>query len=76
MDGLLKAVPAGAIGTSGANIPGGAAIAGNLGGLAGAAGAFQKLGLKPDLALKAVPILTNFVGNRAARRSPSCSRAR
>lgn len=62
MDRLLKAVPAGAIGTSGPNIPGGAASAGNLGGLAGAASAFQKLGLKPDLALKAVPILTNYVG--------------
>ena len=62
MDGLLKAVPAGAIGTSGSGVPGASAIAGNLGGLAGAASAFQKLGLKPDLALKAVPILTTFVG--------------
>jgi Protein of unknown function VcgC/VcgE (DUF2780) len=61
MDGLLKAAPAGAIGTSGANIPGASAITGNLGGLAAAAGAFQKLGLKPDLVLKAVPVLTKYV---------------
>jgi Protein of unknown function VcgC/VcgE (DUF2780) len=58
MDGLLKAAPAGAIGTSGADIPG----ASSLGGLAGAASAFQKLGLKPEMAMKAVPILTSFVG--------------
>jgi hypothetical protein len=62
MDGLLKAVPAGAIGTSGTAMPDMSAVAGNLGGLAGAASAFQKLGLKPELALKAVPILTSFVG--------------
>jgi hypothetical protein len=63
MDGLLKAVPAGAIGTSGTDIASSAsAMAGNLGGLAGAASAFQKLGLKPEMALKAVPILTSFVG--------------
>jgi Protein of unknown function VcgC/VcgE (DUF2780) len=62
MDGLLKAAPAGAIGTSGTKVPGGGALPGNLGGLAGASGAFQKLELKPDLAPKAVPLLTNYVG--------------
>jgi hypothetical protein len=62
MDGLLKAVPAGAIGTSGAAIPGASAVTSSLGGLAGAATAFQKLGLKPEMAMKAVPILTSFVG--------------
>jgi Protein of unknown function VcgC/VcgE (DUF2780) len=58
MDGLLKAAPAGAIGTSGAA----SGVAGNLGGLASAASAFQKLGLSPDLVAKAVPVLTSFVG--------------
>jgi hypothetical protein len=63
MDGLLKAAPAAAAGTSGAAIPGAAALgAGALGGLSGVAGAFQTLGLKPDLALKAVPVLTKYVG--------------
>jgi predicted anti-sigma-YlaC factor YlaD len=32
-----------------------------LGGLSSVAGAFTKLGLKPEMAMKAVPILTNFV---------------
>jgi hypothetical protein len=61
MDGLLKAAPAaaGAAGTTGTTgaIPG---VAG-LGGLAGMAGSFSKLGLKPDMVAKAVPILTNYV---------------
>ena len=62
MDGLLKAAPAaaagapGTTGTTGA-IPGAA----GLGGLAGMAGSFSKLGLKPDMVAKAVPILTNYV---------------
>jgi Protein of unknown function VcgC/VcgE (DUF2780) len=59
MDGLLKAVPAGAIGTTGAPASGAAAAAG---GLAGATSAFQKLGLKPDMVAKAIPVLTSFVG--------------
>jgi Protein of unknown function VcgC/VcgE (DUF2780) len=62
MDGLLKAAPAGAIGTSGGGIPGASAATSNLGGLAGAATAFQKLGLSPDLVMKAVPVLTSFIG--------------
>jgi hypothetical protein len=32
-----------------------------LGGLAAVAPAFEKLGLKPEMAMKAVPILTNYV---------------
>ena len=56
IDGLLKAAPALGAATGGA-IPGGAA----LGGLSSLAGAFSKLGLKPELALKAVPIITQFV---------------
>jgi len=68
MDGLLKAAPdmAAAVGTSGAGaLAGAAAAAGgagkSIGGLASAASAFSKLGLKPELAKKAVPILTQFV---------------
>jgi Protein of unknown function VcgC/VcgE (DUF2780) len=51
MDSLLKAAPAlGAMSQIGA-----------AGGLAGVASAFSKLGLKPELVSKAVPILTSFV---------------
>jgi len=52
MDSLLKAAPAlGAM----------SQIGGAAGGLAGVASAFSKLGLKPELASKAVPILASFV---------------
>ena len=56
MDSLLKAAPApsSAVGITGA--PGAAAT-----GLAGATSAFTKLGLKPDMVSKAVPVLTSFV---------------
>ena len=53
MDGLLKAAPAMAA-ASGAAIPG-------LGGLSSVAGAFSKLGLKPEMVMKAVPMLTKYV---------------
>jgi hypothetical protein len=56
MDGLLKAAPAMAAAGGGA-IPGAA----NLGSLASMASVFSKLGLKPDMVMKAVPILTKFV---------------
>jgi len=56
MGSLLKAAPAVAAGTSGL-----AKMAGSAGGLATAASAFSKLGLKPDMVGKAVPVLTNFV---------------
>jgi hypothetical protein len=63
MDLLLKAAPApgGAVGTSGAA---GALsqLAGSASGLAAAASAFSKLGLKPELVSKTIPILTSFVG--------------
>ena len=36
-------------------------MAGSAGGLAAAASAFSKLGLKPELVAKAVPVLTSFV---------------
>lgn len=57
MDALLKAAPAmgGAAGGLGS-------LAGSAGGLASAASAFSKLGLKPDMVAKAVPVLTSFVG--------------
>ena len=58
IDGLLKAAPAAAAATGGVGALAGAA---GLGGLSSVAGAFTKLGLKPEMALKAVPILTNFV---------------
>jgi Protein of unknown function VcgC/VcgE (DUF2780) len=57
-DALLKAAPAlGAVGTSGAL----SQLAGSASGLATAASAFSKLGLKPDMVAKAVPVLTSFV---------------
>jgi hypothetical protein len=54
MDSLLKAAPA----VSGGGL---AQMAGAAGGLASAASAFSKLGLKPDMVAKAVPVLTSFV---------------
>ena len=65
MDSLLSAAPAlgaatatgGAVGTSGTL----SQAAGAATGLASAASAFQKLGLKPETVGKAVPILTSFV---------------
>jgi hypothetical protein len=57
MDGLLKAAPSAAVGTTGAA----GAAAGMAGGLGSAAAAFSKLGLKPDMVAKAVPILTQYV---------------
>lgn len=50
MDGLLKAAPAAGAG-------GLAAVSG----LAGVASSFSKLGLKPELVAKAIPVLTSFV---------------
>jgi hypothetical protein len=59
MDALLKAAPAMGGGTDKlSQITG---TAGAVGGLAGAASAFSKLGLKPDMVSKAVPVLTQFV---------------
>ncbi|MGH9146836.1 MAG: DUF2780 domain-containing protein [Vicinamibacterales bacterium] len=61
MDGLLKAAPAagGAAGTTGTT--GAIAGAAGLGGLANMASSFSKLGLKPDMVAKAVPVLTKYV---------------
>jgi hypothetical protein len=58
MDALLEAAPAaGAVGTSG----GLSQIAGSASGLAAASSAFTKLGLKPEMVSKAIPVLTSFV---------------
>lgn len=63
MDSLLKAAPA--MATTGAlsGVTGttGTAAATTATGLAGATSAFQKLGLKPEMVSKAVPILTQYV---------------
>lgn len=57
MDALLKAAPAAGNSTAGAL----SQVAGSAGGLATAAASFSKLGLKPDMVAKAVPVLTSFV---------------
>ena len=56
MDSLLSAA-AGAGGDAGSL----SKLAGSAGGLASATSAFTKLGLKPDMVAKAVPVLTSFV---------------
>lgn len=57
MAGMLKAAPAaGAI----SGIPGASSL-GGVAGLAGAASSFTKLGLKPEMVAKAVPVLTSYV---------------
>jgi hypothetical protein len=63
MDSLLKAAPsaAAAVGTAGGLGQLGQ-LAGSASGLASAASAFSKLGLKPELVAKAIPVLTQFVG--------------
>ena len=68
MDGLLKAAPAvvsaasGSSGTSAmAALAGAVPAAAGLGGLASAADSFKKLGLKPEMVMKAVPVLTDYV---------------
>lgn len=62
MDALLAAAPAigGGGGAAGA-LAQAAGTSGSAAGLASAATAFSKLGLKPDLVSKAVPMLTSFV---------------
>jgi hypothetical protein len=60
MDGLLKAAPPMGGGNPLAQVAGTSGVAG-MTGLASAASAFSKLGLKPELVSKAVPVLTQFV---------------
>jgi hypothetical protein len=59
MDSLLKAAPTGggALGTSGAL----SQLGGSASGLASAASAFSRLGLKPEMVSKAIPVLISFV---------------
>jgi hypothetical protein len=57
MEGLLKAAPSMAAGLP----TGTAGAAAGLGGLAGLTSSFTKLGLKPEMVSKAIPILTNYV---------------
>jgi hypothetical protein len=59
MGSFLKAAPStgGGMGLSGLT----SSLPGNMGTMASAASAFQKLGLSPGMAEKFVPILTNFV---------------
>ena len=56
IDGLLKAAPALAAASGGAG-----GLMAKAGGLASAMSAFSKLGLKPELVAKAVPILVQYV---------------
>ena len=57
MDSLLRAASGAAVGTSGLG-----QMAGSAAGLASMASAFSKLGLKPEMVAKAIPVLTQFVG--------------
>lgn len=62
MDALLKAAPAlGAAGAGGAGGAAAAAAGAMGGGLGGAVAAFSKLGLKPEMVAKAVPVVTQYV---------------
>jgi hypothetical protein len=58
MDSLLQAAPSTA---PEAPIGGLSKMAGTAGSIAGASTAFSKLGLKPEMVSKAVPVLTSFV---------------
>jgi predicted anti-sigma-YlaC factor YlaD len=60
MDSLLKAAPAAGGGGLGA-IGGLSQLGGSAGSMAAAAQAFSKLGLKPEMVAKAIPVLTQFV---------------
>ena len=62
IEGLLRAAPAADTGGVGGALSKAAGNAGkSAAGLAAAASAFSKLGLKPELVSKAVPVLTSFV---------------
>jgi len=65
MDGLLKAAPAAASSSGmGGSLAGAVSGAAGVGGVAGVAGSFSKLGLKPEMAAKAVPVLTDYVSKK------------
>src|SRR4030095_7859620 len=65
MDSLLKAAPAASRGGLGA-VAGLSQLGGSAGSMAAAAQAFSKLGLKPEMVSKAIPLLTSFVTRSAA----------
>ena len=69
MGSFLKAAPA-PDNTSGLSSLTGS-LPGGLGGLASAAGSFQKLGLSPDMVGKFVPILTKFVEGKGGASAAS-----
>ncbi len=60
MDSLLKAAPAASGGGLG-SVAGLSQLGGSAGSMAAAAQAFSKLGLKPEMVAKAIPVLTSFV---------------
>lgn len=60
MDALLKAAPAAEPAAAG-GLGSLSQLGGSAGALAAAAPAFSKLGLKPEMVAKAVPVLTSFV---------------
>lgn len=62
MGSFLKAAPSTGGGSGLSGLTG--SLPGNMGGLASAATAFQKLGLSPDMVGKFVPILTSFVQSK------------
>jgi Protein of unknown function VcgC/VcgE (DUF2780) len=62
MGGFLKAAPAADNKSALSSLTG--SLPAEVGGLASTAGAFQKLGLSPDMAGKFVPILTSFVQSK------------
>ena len=63
MDGFLKAAPKQGGGSAWSSL--GSALSGGSGGLASVAGAFESLGLSPDMASKFIPVLTKFVQSKA-----------
>ena len=62
MSGLLKAAPAAGAPSELSSLEG--SLPGGLGTLASVGGAFHKLGLSPEMAIKFVPMLTKFVESR------------
>jgi hypothetical protein len=64
MDGLLAAAPALDAKAAGAAALGKKVGAEGLGGLAEVTQSFRKLGLKPDMVKKAVPVVTDYIGKK------------
>lgn len=67
MDALLKAAPSVSTGAAGALSQAAGSATGSAAGLAGAASAFSKLGLKPDMVSRAVPVLSSFVSKSGGK---------